>query len=91
MDTTIKIQDHPDFETFNRLITDMSVMQIKEGCAFTDQELAGDLTRILLNHHAELPFATVSTVTAIIACLSARHMPDDLRAAILNTPFERTH
>jgi len=86
-----KIKDHPDFPTFNSMITDMSVMQVKHGVAFTDQELAGDLTRILLNHHEELPFETVATIAAIIACLSARNMPADLRAAVLATPSERTH
>jgi len=86
-----KIKDHPDFARFNSMITDMSVMQIKSGVAFTDQELAGDLTRILLNHHEELPFSTVATIAAIIACLSARNMPADLRAAVEHTPFQRTH
>jgi hypothetical protein len=86
-----KIKDHPDFETFNRMITDMSVMQVRDGTAFTDQELAGDLTRVLLNHHEELPFETVATIAAIVACLSVRNMPADLRAAVLATPFERTH
>lgn len=80
MDSNTRVAEHPDFEEINRVITDMSIMQIQNGFTATDQEIAGDLTRILLNHSAGLSLEAIASVIAIVAALSVRHMPPELRA-----------
>lgn len=87
----ITLQEHPDFETFARMIEDMSVKMIKTGAVFTDQQIAGDLMRIILENHEDLPFDDVAVIAAMIAALGNRAMPADMRATIEGTPSARTH
>lgn len=91
MDSNTNVAEHPNFAEINSVITDMSIMQIQAGFTTTDQEIAGGLTKILLDHGAGIPFEAVASVLSIVAALSVRHMPPELRAQIEGTASDRTH
>jgi hypothetical protein len=74
--------ENPHHAAFNEMVVDMCTVQIQYGVAFTNQEIAGDLTRLALEYHDVLPRVAIATLAAIIATLAARDLPSDVRAAI---------
>lgn len=82
MDKQAQMEQHPHFDAFNKMVIDMVAAQVVMGAAFTNHQIANDLSAIAMNHYDDLPEMTIATLAAIIATLAARDMPSDVRTSI---------